>query len=321
MGRLCNKVVSLSNHKMVGYLFSGQGSQYVGMGKDLYETFPESRAVFETAEEVLGFDLKQRCFEGPQDLLKLTSVSQPAIVAISIAAFEAFKARFDIKPVYAAGLSLGEYSTLIAAGCLSLTEGLKLVRKRGEIMEQAAVKYPGKMAAVLDLALDKLKEICSLSGAEIANLNSPGQAVISGKADAINKAIGLCEKAGAKRVIPLEVSGGFHSSLMRQAAEELKSVLNNTPVSLPEFSIVNNYTAAVETTVSEIKENLVYQMYSPVLWEDSMKFILSKGVKNFIEFGPGKVLKGLMCRINPEAKVITVEKKDDIVNCEAKYEV
>jgi [acyl-carrier-protein] S-malonyltransferase len=299
---------------MVGFLFSGQGSQYIGMGRDLYEAFPESRVVFEKVDEALGFGLKARCFEGPEDLLKLTSVSQPAILTVSLAAFAAFRAKNDLMPAYSAGLSLGEYTTLVAAGCLTLEDGIKLVRKRGEIMEQAATRVPGKMAAVLELPLEKLKEICALSHAEIANLNSPVQSVISGRAEAVEQAMDLCNKAGAKRVIALEVSGGFHSSLMLEAAKELRAVLEKTRFSLPAFPVVSNYSAGTENTIQEIKDNLERQMYSPVRWEESMRFMLSKGVKKFYEFGPGRILKGLMRKIDPEAEVITIEKKDDIDN-------
>ncbi len=299
---------------MVAYLFAGQGSQYVGMGKDLYEAFPESKAVFDKAEEVLGFDLKRRCFEGPQELLKATNISQPAIVTVSLAAFAAFKARVNPEAKFAAGLSLGEYSALIASGALSLEEGLRLVRRRGEIMDAAAQKKPGKMAVVLDLSFDQVKDICLKNGAEIANINAPGQVVISGKIEAVDKAKELCLQAGAKRVIELEVSGGFHSSLMFEASMELKQILERTPMFPPEIPVVSNYTALAQDDVTQIRENLVCQMRSAVKWEDSMKFILSQGIKNFIEFGPGKVLKGLLRRIEPSAEVISIEKKEDILS-------
>jgi [acyl-carrier-protein] S-malonyltransferase len=299
---------------MVGYLFAGQGSQYVGMGKDLYETFPESKAVFDKAEEALGFELKQHCFEGSQEILKITSISQPVILTVSIAALVAFKTRLNLEPKFAAGLSLGEYTALVAAGSLTLEDGLRLVRKRSEIMDEAARKSPGKMLAVLDLSFDQVKNICLHSGAEIANLNAPGQIVISGKAQAVEKAKQMCLESGAKRVIELEVSGGFHSSLMFEASVELKRILDNTPISAPAIPVISNYTAQPQYKVAQIKENLVCQMYSPVKWEESMRFMLTQGITRFYEFGPGKVLKGLMRKINPEAQVTGIEKKEDIEN-------
>ncbi|MDD5662570.1 MAG: ACP S-malonyltransferase [Candidatus Omnitrophica bacterium] len=297
---------------MVAYLFSGQGSQYVGMGKDLYESFPEARAIFDRAQGLLDFDLKKICFEGPQEQLKITRISQPAIVTLSIAAFEAFKARSKVTPSYMAGLSLGEYSALIASEALTFEDGIRLIKRRGELMDAAAKKYPGGMAAVLDLGVDKIQEICASSGAEIANLNCPGQVVVSGSSLAINRVIPLCAEAGAKRVIPLEVSGAFHSSLMAQAAQGLRDALDKINISAPFMPVISNYTALPQDKPEQIKENLVQQMRSSVRWEDSMRFILEKGITQFYEFGPGKVLKGLMRKIDPAAQVINIEKKADI---------
>ena len=297
---------------MVAYLFAGQGSQYVGMGKDLYENFPEARAVFDRAQGLLDFDLKQVCFEGPEEQLKITKISQPAIVTVSIAAFEAFKSKNKVSPAYMAGLSLGEYSALIASGSIAFEDGIRLIKRRGELMDAAAKKYPGKMAAVLDLAVDKIKEICAASGAEIANLNCPGQVVISGKSESIDKAVLLCNEAGAKRVILLEVSGAFHSSLMAEAAEGLREALGKAKIGAPIVPVISNYTALPQDKTSQIIENLVNQVRSSVRWEDSMRFILSKGVTNFNEFGPGKVLKGLMRKIDSAAQVKNVEKAADI---------
>ncbi|MCX5695072.1 MAG: ACP S-malonyltransferase [Candidatus Omnitrophica bacterium] len=297
---------------MVAFLFAGQGSQYAGMGKDLYENFPAARAIFDRAQTVLGFDLKQICFEGSEEQLKITKISQPAIVTVSIAAYEAFKSKNKVTPAYMAGLSLGEYSALIASGSLAFEDGIRLIKRRGELMDEAAKKYPGKMAAVLDLAVDKIKEICLVSGAEIANLNCPGQTVISGKSEAIDKAVILCTEAGAKRVLPLEVSGAFHSSLMSEATEGLKQALEKTNITSPSVPVISNYTAWPQDKTSQIKENLVYQVRSSVRWEDSMRFILAKGVTQFYEFGPGKVLKGLLRKIDSTAQVTNIEKSADI---------
>lgn len=313
MRSLRNRMVDFSSGK-TAFLFAGQGSQYAGMGKDLYESFPESRAIFDKADKALGFSVSELCFGAKPETLKQTIFSQPAILTVSIAAFEAFKSKIDVKPSFLAGLSLGEYSALIAAGAFIFEDGLKLVRKRAEIMDEATRRHPGKMAAVLDLPFDKVKDICLKAAVEIANLNAPGQIVISGKPEGVDKAMDLCVEAGAKRVIELEVSGAFHSSLMLEASTELKEKIQNTRISAPFVPVISNYTASPQLEVAQIEENLVYQLYKSVRWEESMKFLLSQGVKNFIEFGPGKVLKGLMRKIEPSAQVITVEKKEDILS-------
>lgn len=298
----------------VAFLFTGQGSQYSGMGKDLYENFPESKIVFDQAAQVLGFDIKKICFEGTAEDLKPTNISQPAIVTMSIAAYQAFTSKFQITPSFIAGLSLGEYSSLIAAESFSFKDGIALIKRRGEIMEQAAKQNPGSMAAVLDLANDKIKEICSSSSAEVANLNCPGQVVITGKKEAVLKACELCSAAGAKRVIPLEVSGGFHSSLMLDASIELSKEIDKVTLKDAKIPVISNYTALPQLKADQIKMNLVKQIYCSVRWEESVRYILSQGVTKFVEIGPGKVLKGLMRKIDSTATVYNIEKKDDILN-------
>ena len=300
-------------HRVVGYLFAGQGSQYAGMGKDLYKAFPESKAIFERADKTLGFSISGICFNGQPEIIKQTIFSQPAILTVTIAAYEAFKSRIEMKPSFMAGLSLGEYSALIVSGVFTFEDGLRLVRRRAEIMEEATLKHPGKMAAVLDLSFDKVNDICLKSGTDVANINAPGQVIISGKKDAVDRARDLCLESGAKRVIDLEVSGAFHSSLMFEASGELKQRLEKTPASSPVIPVISNYTAWPQFKVTQIKENLVYQLYKPVKWEESIRYMLSQGVTSFVEFGPGKVLKGLMRKIDPAVKVTSIEKKEDIL--------
>lgn len=296
-------------------LFAGQGAQYIGMGKDLYESFPESKAVFDKADKVLGFSLSRLCFEGPQEKLTQTQNCQPAVLVTSIAAWEAFKsaAGFQLPAVsYMAGLSLGEYSALVAAGAIDLEDAVYLVRKRGEFMEEEAKASPGSMASILGLDLAKVGDICQKTGTEIANINCPGQIVISGGKSEIKEAEKEALEQGAKKVILLEVSGAFHSSFMKGAALKLAVELEKININIAKVPVVSNVTARPVTQALEIRDNLIKQVTASVLWEDSMRFLLSEGIKNFMEFGPGKVLKGLMRRIDETAQVTNIEKKEDI---------
>jgi len=305
------------------YLFAGQGSQYIGMGKDLYEAFPESKAVFDKADEVLGFSISKMCFEGQPEELKKTKNCQPAIVTMTIAAYEAYKKVTSHKTPacpagrqdtsYVAGLSLGEYSALVAAGALSFEDAVGLVRRRGEFMEEEALKSPGKMASLMGLELAAVRKVCRDTNVEVANINSPGQIVISGAATQIEEAVKAAEAAGARKVILLEVSGAFHSSFMKGASLKLAQELEKITLRKPEIPVISNVTAQPVVSAAEIKDCLIKQVASSVLWEDSMRFISSQGVNEFIEFGPGKVLKGLLRRINESAVCRNIEKKEDII--------
>jgi [acyl-carrier-protein] S-malonyltransferase len=301
----------------VCYIFPGQGSQYVGMGKDLYDNSPEAKNIFDQAEKILPeLNLKKLCFEGPIEELTQTANSQVAILVTSIAALRALETSetFSVQPVICAGLSLGEYSALVASNVLEFQDAVRLVRKRGELMEQAAKNNPGVMASILGFSASELKEVCRETGAEIANLNSPGQIVISGKKEDVKKAMALATEKGAKKAILLNVSGPFHSSLMKEAAGEFKKELDKTKFSDPKAPIISNVTADFEKGVEEIKENLVKQLYSPVRWEESIIKISQKGCNTFFEIGPGKVLKGLLRRINPGLKIYNIETTEDIKN-------
>jgi len=302
---------------VVGFLFAGQGSQYVGMGKDLYEAFPESKALFDKADEALGFSLSGLMFNGPKEELTKTNNCQPAILTMSMACWEAFK-KVTKSPShqvtsYAAGLSLGEYSALAAAGAISFEDAVYLVRQRGEFMEEAALKAPGRMLSIIGLDLSQVKQICSQAHTEIANINCPGQIVVSGGIAEIEQAKQLAQTTGAKMAVVLETSGAFHSSFMEEAGLKLAQELEQVNINTPNMPVVCNVTGKPTSSPEQIRENLIKQVASPVLWEDSMKVILSKGVRNFIELGPGKVLKGLMRRIDASAGVINIEKKEDIL--------
>ena len=305
---------------MVALLFPGQGAQYIGMGKDMYEAFKESKTVFDRADEILGFSLTKLCFEGPLEELTKTINCQPAILTTSIAALEAFKSlpadRHALSAIgYTAGLSLGEYSALVASGALSFEDGLRLVRKRAELMEETAKKHPGKMSAILGLGRKELEEICHNSSCEIANLNCPAQVVISGKVEAVDKAKEEALSKGAKRALDLEVSGAFHSSLMQEAAAGFAGFLKNFNLGPGSIPVISNVTARPQQNKAEITQNLIKQICSPVLWEDTIKFMAAQGVKTFYEIGPGNILKGLIRKINPELTVINIGKKEDVDKC------
>jgi [acyl-carrier-protein] S-malonyltransferase len=290
------------------------------MGKDLYEAFPESKALFDKADKVLGFSLTRLLFEGPQDELTQTANCQPAILTVSIAALEAFKLRitnYELRtPRFTAGLSLGEYSALVAAEALTFEDAVYLVRRRGEFMEEEARKIPGKMLSIIGLDLVKIKQISAETNTEIANINCPGQIVISGGAEEIERAKKQAEELGAKMALILEVSGAFHSSFMKEADLKLARELGKVKINTPRIPIICNVTGKLASSPAEIRENLIKQVASSVLWEDSMRFILSQGITKFFEFGPGKVLKSLMRRIDANAQVVNIEKKEDILNLE-----
>ena len=282
------------------FVFPGQGSQSVGMGKDLAEKY------LDQANEILGFDLKKLCFFGPEEELKKTAIQQPAIFAVSVAAFERLKTK-DQRPKTVAGHSLGEYSALYAAGVISFEDGVKLVYLRGKFMQEAVPLGEGAMAAVLSLERQKIEECCQQASAKgivsPANFNSPGQVVISGKKEAVEEAGNLCKAAGAKRVIPLPVSAPFHCSLMQPAADKLKAELDKVEIKDAQIPVVANVTANYVTKADEIRSLLIKQVTNPVLWEDSVKKMIGDGITSFVEVGPGKVLAGLIKKIDRSTQV------------------
>ncbi len=298
----------------VAYLFPGQGAQYVKMGKDFYDACPPAKDIFDTADKILGFSLTKICFEGPAQELIKTKYAQPAILTVSIALLRALESKFKGKfhPVATAGLSLGEVTALVAAGSISFEDAVYLVKRRGEFMDEAAAENPGGMVSVLGLEKEMVYKIAQQSGSEVANLNCPGQIVISGKKDNIAQAIELANKAGAKKTIILEVGGAFHSSLMKPAGVKLKEVLDKIKILPPKIPVVTNVTANFENSVEEIRQNLTCQMSMPTLWEDSIRLMAKKGIKTYLEIGPGKVIKGLLRRIDPALAVINVEKTPDL---------
>ena len=294
-------------------IFPGQGAQYVGMGKELYQQSPVAKVIFEKANSILGFDMTKICFEGPKTELTRSDVCQPAILTASIAALRALESfSGHLIPKAALGLSLGEYTALVAAGSISFEDAVSLVRKRGQFMEEASRQNPGTMASVIGLSIEEAKKVCLEVGAEIANLNSPGQIVISGAKEKVDAASNLAKERGARKVIPLDVSGAFHSGLMEPAAQKLKAEIDKIEIKPPKIKVVTNVDAGYESSPAEIKGNLIRQVKSPVLWEDSIRFLAGEGTRRYIEVGPGKVLAGLLRRIDPSLECLNVETPADV---------
>ena len=289
----------------VAYVFPGQGSQRAGMGRDLYEHFEAAKAVFEQADAVLGFSLSRLCFEGPEVELRKTVNVQPAIVTVSLACLAAARDSLP-PPSFMAGHSLGEYTALAASGTLDTPTTIKLAWERGRLMQEAAGKSPGAMVAVLGMAESRLAEICAETGTRVANINCPGQLVVSGHRDGVERAAELARDGGAHRAVPLAVSGAFHTDLMQPAVAGLRRVLNGVTFNRPEVPIIANPTAEPVTDGAMIEAELLEQLCHCVQWQRSVEYMIASGVTTFIEIGPGKVLSGLIKRISSEVKTLSI---------------
>lgn len=297
------------------FVFSGQGAQFVGMGKDLFEKSPAAAEIFAEADKALGWSISEICFNGPEEKLTESRYCQPAIYTTSVACLAAFKEKYpDIKESGNGGLSLGEFAALYSSGVFSFVDGLRLVARRAELMDEACKENDGAMASVLGGEPEIIKSVCAECGIDVANYNCPGQIVISGVRQGVEKAMDMLKEKGFRKIIPLKVAGAYHSRLMKSAGDRLGKVLDSVPMNAPLSPVAQNFTGTLVNDTAEIIKNLIEQVAGSVRWEDCVKSLTASGADTVIEFGPGAVLTGLVRRINKDIKTYNIGNMENILN-------
>ncbi len=309
---------------MKAFVFPGQGSQYIGMGQYLYREFPTAKRTFEESSEAIGFDMAKLCFDGDSEDLRLTANTQPAILTLSVAAWRVLDEETGIKADFLAGHSVGEYSALVVSGGLDFKDAVFVVRKRGEFMQEAVPEGVGAMAAILGLSKEKITEACTMASqdgqtASPANFNAPGQVVISGNKEAVERACALARSNGAKRVVLLEVSAPFHCVLMNSVAKRLEGILNGVEIFDLQIPVVSNFDAKPNMDSSKVRKLLIDQVANPVRWDESVNMLYEAGVREYVEIGPGNVLSGLIKRTVSSASVLNFEKVEQLSSLKERW--